>query len=137
MHLTDQDFMQQALHLAEHAEAVGEVPVGAIVVLDQKIIGRGFNQPISTHDPSAHAEMLALREAASNIGNYRLSKATLYVTLEPCMMCMGAMVHARIERVVFGAPDSKKALNHVLKMEGGILAEECGQKLKAFFQQRR
>ena len=132
------------------AEAEGEVPVGALVVLNGEIIGAGWNQPISSHDPTAHAEIVALRAAATKLGNYRLSGATLYVTLEPCPMCAGAMVHARVARVVFGAADplagaagsvfnllESSALNHRVQLERGVLAEECGIRLKAFFQARR
>lgn len=142
--------MCEALHLASEAAAVGEVPVGAVVVVEGKIVGRGFNAPISTRDPTAHAEIRALREAATQTGNYRLNGATLYVTLEPCVMCVGAMIHARLSRVVFGAPDPKtgacgsvvnifaeQRLNHHAVVEGGVLADECGALLRSFFQSRR
>ena len=132
------------------AEAEGEVPVGALVVLNGEIIGAGWNRPISSHDPTAHAEVVALRAAAAKLGNYRLTGATLYVTLEPCPMCAGAIVHARVARVVFGAADplagaagsvfnllESSALNHRVQLERGVLAEECGIRLKAFFQARR
>jgi tRNA(adenine34) deaminase len=143
-------FMREALELAKQAGAAGEVPVGAVVVKDGAIIGRGFNAPISRHDPSAHAEMMALREAAQYLGNYRLVGCELFVTLEPCVMCVGAMFHARIARVVFGARDPKtgacgsvvdlfgeQRLNHHTEVCGGVLAEECGLLLSNFFAIRR
>ena len=146
----DDDFMRVALALAKQAEQSGEVPVGAIVVKNGIIIGRGSNAPISRHDPSAHAELLALREAAQHLGNYRLIGCELFVTLEPCLMCVGAMFHARIARVVFGASDFKtgacgsvlnlfaeQRLNHHAEMTAGVLAEECGQMLSDFFAARR
>jgi tRNA(adenine34) deaminase len=146
----DDDFMRVALALARQAELSGEVPVGAIVVKDGTIIGRGSNAPISRHDPSAHAELLALREAAQHLGNYRLIGCELFVTLEPCVMCVGAIFHARIARVVFGASDFKtgacgsvlnlfaeQRLNHHAEMTAGVLAEECGQVLSDFFAARR
>ncbi|MCE9550945.1 MAG: tRNA adenosine(34) deaminase TadA [Betaproteobacteria bacterium] len=146
----DDDFMRVALTLARQAELSGEVPVGAIVVKDGTIIGRGSNAPISRHDPSAHAELLALREAAQHLGNYRLIGCELFVTLEPCVMCVGAMFHARIARVVFGASDFKtgacgsvlnlfaeQRLNHHAEITAGVLAEECGQVLSDFFAARR
>ncbi|MEQ1584010.1 MAG: tRNA adenosine(34) deaminase TadA [Candidatus Nitrotoga sp.] len=146
----DDDFMRVALALARQAELSGEVPVGAIVVKNGTIIGRGSNAPISRHDPSAHAELLALRDAAQNLGNYRLIGCELFVTLEPCVMCVGAIFHARIARVVFGASDLKtgacgsvlnlfteQRLNHHAEMTAGILAEECGQLLSGFFAARR
>ena len=142
--------MRAALALAEQARDAGEVPVGAVVVRDGVVVGSGFNSPISRHDPSAHAEILALRAAAVASGNYRLSGCTLYVTLEPCVMCSGAIMHARIGRVVYGAPDPKTgacgsvlnlfaydSLNHHTAVSGGMLAEECGRVLKSFFQERR
>jgi len=142
--------MRAALALAEQARDAGEVPVGAVVVRDGVVIGSGFNSTISRHDPSAHAEILALRAAAVASGNYRLSGCTLYVTLEPCVMCSGAIMHARIGRVVYGAPDPKTgacgsvlnlfaehSLNHHTAVAGGMLAEECGRVLKSFFQERR
>ncbi len=148
--MSDIDFMYAALDLARQAEAVGEVPVGALVVRDGVIIGRGFNAPISRHDPSAHAEMLALRDAAQHIGNYRLSGCELFVTLEPCLMCAGAIMHARISRVVYGAADYKTGacgsvlnafaedrLNHHAEVTGGVLADECGLLLSNFFAMRR
>ncbi|CAH1905859.1 tRNA adenosine(34) deaminase [Candidatus Nitrotoga sp. HW29] len=146
----DDDFMRVALALARQAELSGEVPVGAIVVKDGAIIGCGSNAPISRHDPSAHAELLALREAAQHLGNYRLVGCELFVTLEPCVMCVGAMFHARIARVVFGASDFKtgacgsvlnlfaeRRLNHHTEITAGVLAEECGQVLSNFFAARR
>ena len=148
--LNDEDWMQSALDLARQAQAAGEVPVGAIVVYEDRIIGRGFNQPISHSDPTAHAEIMALRDAAEKLGNYRLPGTTLYVTLEPCMMCAGAMVHARIDRLVYGASDPKtgiidthlqafeqKTVNHKIKVTGGVLAAKCGELLSTFFQARR
>ncbi|MDO8315713.1 MAG: tRNA adenosine(34) deaminase TadA [Rugosibacter sp.] len=148
--MNDELWMTEALNLAREAGAAGEVPVGAVVVLDGQIIGRGFNQPISRQDPTAHAEVVALRDAATRLGNYRLPGATLYVTLEPCMMCAGAMMHARLARVVFGAKDPKTGvagsvldlfgearLNHHAEITGGVRAEECGQLLSSFFAARR
>lgn len=148
--MNDIDFMQQAIVLAMQAAAQKEVPVGAIVVKDGVVIGRGSNAPISLNDPSAHAEMLALRDAAKNIGNYRLVDCTLYVTLEPCAMCAGAIQHARISRLVYGAADPKTGacgsvvdlmsepkLNHHTQVDAGILAEDCGHLLSAFFKARR
>jgi len=142
--------MLQALALAREAGAAGEVPVGAIVVIDGEVVGRGFNRPISAHDPTAHAEIAALRDAAARIGNYRLPGSTLYVTLEPCVMCTGAIMHARVSRVVFGASDPKTGaagsvvdiysdsrLNHHAEVLGGVLAEECGALLSSFFASRR
>ncbi len=146
----DDDFMRVALALAKQAELSGEVPVGAIVVKDGVIIGRGSNAPIIRQDPSAHAELLALREAAQYMGNYRLVGCELFVTLEPCVMCVGAIFHARIARVVFGASDFKtgacgsvlnlfaeQRLNHHAEITAGVLAEECGQVLSNFFAARR
>lgn len=147
---TDLRWMQYALTLAQRAEAAGEVPVGAVLLKDGVVIGEGWNQPIGLHDPSAHAEMLALRAAGQALGNYRLNDSTLYVTLEPCIMCAGAIIHARVARVVFGAWDPKAGavssvydvlsvprLNHTLICEGGVLEQECGGLLRAFFQARR
>lgn len=146
----DEIFMREALSLAQAAWKSGEVPVGAVVVKDGEIIGRGFNSPISRHDPTAHAEVMALRDAAQKVGNYRLSHCTLYVTLEPCAMCTGAIFHARIARVVYGASDPKTGvagstinlygepkLNHHATIESGVLAEECGSLLSRFFRERR
>ena len=142
--------MREAMGLAHEAESLGEVPVGAVVVRDGVIVGRGFNAPISSHDPSAHAEVRALRDAALRLTNYRLPGCTLYVTLEPCAMCAGAIQHARIARLVYGAPDPKTGacgsvvnlfdearLNHHAEIVGGVLAEECGDLLRAFFAARR
>ncbi len=146
----DAGFMRQALALAGEAALAGEVPVGAIVVKDGEVIGRGANRPIGGRDPTAHAEIVALREAAARLGNYRLTGCELFVTLEPCAMCVGAMLHARLARVVFGARDPKTgacgsvvdlpavaALNHHARFEGDVLAQECGALLKRFFAQRR
>lgn len=146
----DIHWMQHALALARCAEADGEVPVGAVMVRDNEVLGEGWNRPISDHDPTAHAEIVALRAAARAVGNYRLPGSTLYVTLEPCLMCTGAMVHARLERLVFGAFDSKRGaaggqfdvfslpgLNHVVMAQGGVLEQECAQVLQEFFRRRR
>ena len=146
----DLEFMQLALVEAQKARASGEVPVGAVLVSDNQVIATGHNQPISNNDPSAHAEVAALRAAGQNLSNYRLPNTTLYVTLEPCMMCCGAIMHARIARVVYGAADAKTGcvhsvlnlfdnpqLNHHTMVEGGVLAEECAQVLKDFFKERR
>ncbi|MES2346401.1 MAG: tRNA adenosine(34) deaminase TadA [Pseudomonadota bacterium] len=144
------DFMRLALEQAQHARDLGEVPVGAVVVKDGVVIARGYNQPIGRHDPTAHAEIVALRAAAEALGNYRLPGCELYVTLEPCVMCSGAMMHARLARVVYGATDPKtgacgsvlnlfeqEQLNHHTDVAGGIMAEECGDMLKSFFAARR
>ena len=146
----DTAFMQLALEQARHAWDLGEVPVGAVVVKDGVVIATGYNQPIGRHDPTAHAEIQALRAAAEKLGNYRLPGCELYVTLEPCVMCSGAMLHARLSRVVFGASDPKTgacgsvlnlfeqtALNHQTAISGGVMAEECGAFLKRFFVERR
>lgn len=146
----DEAFMREALALARAAAGVDEVPVGAVLVIDGGIVGRGFNQPIRRHDPTAHAEIMALRDAAERVGNYRLPGSTLYVTLEPCVMCSGAIMHARVGRVVFGARDpktgaagsvidlySEERLNHHADIVGGVLAEECGALLSSFFAARR
>jgi tRNA(adenine34) deaminase len=136
--MNDEVFMRRALELAHRAAQEGEVPVGAVVVLDGEVIGEGWNRPIAACDPTAHAEVQALREAASAAGNYRLTGSTLYVTLEPCDMCLGAMFHARVARVVFGATDPKKlVLKSQVTAEGGVLAEECGALLSAFFAAKR
>ena len=150
MMTTDTEYMQIALDLARQAALNGEVPVGAIIVKDGGIIGRGSNAPIGLHDPTAHAEIIAMREAAQHLGNYRLVDCTLYVTLEPCAMCSGAMQHARIKRLVYGASDpktgacgsvinlmSEEKLNHHTEVVGGVMAEECGAVLTGFFKQRR
>ncbi|WKE64633.1 tRNA adenosine(34) deaminase TadA [Gallaecimonas kandeliae] len=143
-------WMRHAMALADKAADCGEVPVGAVLVRDGAVVGEGYNLSISRHDPSAHAEMLALRQAGPAIGNYRLLDCTLYVTLEPCAMCAGAMVHGRVKRLVFGASDAKTgaagsvmdicrhpALNHQLEVSGGVLAEECAEQLSGFFRMRR
>ena len=136
--MRDEQFMRRALELARQAQAQGEVPVGAVVVLDGKVVGEGWNQPISCADPTAHAEIQALRAAAAAMKNYRIPGATLYVTLEPCEMCLGAMFHARIARMVFGATDpKKKILKPQIAVEGGLMAEECGALLSGFFAARR
>ena len=136
--MDDAEYMRRALELARRAQDEGEVPVGAVVVLDNAFIGEGWNRPIAARDPTAHAEIQALRSASSAVGNYRLTGATLYVTLEPCDMCVGAMFHARIARVVFGATDPKKlVLKNQVKVEGGVLAGECGALLSGFFAARR
>ena len=146
----DETFMREALILAAQAGALGEVPVGAVIVKDGEIIGRGFNQSITSNDPTTHAEIVALRDASQWLKNYRLVDCELYVTLEPCTMCVGAMLHARLKRVVFGASDPKTGacgsvidlpaeakLNHHATFIGGVLRHECGAMLKAFFQARR
>jgi tRNA(adenine34) deaminase len=142
--------MRLALSQAERGREAGEVPVGAVVVLDGEVAGAGFNQPIGAVDPTAHAEVVALREAARRVGNYRLTGATLYVTVEPCLMCVGAMVHARVGTVVYGAPEPRAGalgsavaahetpgLNHRLQVVGGVLEAECRAVLQAFFRARR
>lgn len=134
----DETHMRRALELARRASEEGEVPVGAVVVVDGRVAGEGWNRPIGACDPTAHAEVEALRAAARALGNYRLTGATLYVTLEPCDMCLGAMFHARIAKVVYGATDPKKlVLKSQVKAEGGVLADECGAILSAFFAARR
>jgi tRNA(adenine34) deaminase len=136
--VNDEIFMRRALELARRAEQEGEVPIGAVVTLDGEIVGQGWNCPIAAVDPTAHAEIQALRAAAKTVGNYRLMGADLFVTLEPCDMCIGAMFHARIARVVFGAIDPKKqVLKSQVRLEGGMLAEECGAILTRFFALRR
>ena len=150
MMITDTEYMQIALDLARQAALNGEVPVGAIIVKDGVVIGRGSNAPIGLHDPTAHAEIIAMREAAQYLGNYRLVDCTLYVTLEPCAMCSGAMQHARIAKLIYGASDPKTGacgsvinlmgeskLNHHTEVHSGVLTVECGAVLTAFFKQRR
>jgi tRNA(adenine34) deaminase len=147
---TDQHWMEQALLMADKAAEQGEIPVGAILVKDNKVVGEGWNQSIGLNDPSAHAEMLAIRQGAKLLNNYRLPDTTLYVTLEPCSMCAGLLVHSRIKRLVFGAADAKtgaagsimnllvdQRLNHQVEVVGGVLAEQCGDKISQFFQMRR
>jgi tRNA(adenine34) deaminase len=148
--MPDTDFMQLALAQAQHAWSAGEVPVGAVVVRDGELIAVGYNQPIGRHDPTAHAEIVALRAAAEKLGNYRLPGCELFVTLEPCVMCSGAMMHARLARVVYGAADPKtgacgsvlnlfeqEKLNHHTELVGGVLADEAGAMLRGFFAERR
>lgn len=148
--MSDEDFMREALDLAQAAARAGEVPVGAVVVRDGAVVGRGYNQPISGHDPTAHAEIVAMRDAARHLGNYRLSDCALYVTLEPCAMCAGAIMHARVARVVYGAADAKTGacgsivdlfaeprLNHHATVTGGVLAAEATGLLQEFFAKRR
>lgn len=143
-------FMRLALEQAANGAAAGEVPVGAVVVLEGRVAGSGFNQPISTSDPTAHAEVVAIRDAARALGNYRLTGATLYVTVEPCLMCIGAMVHARIKTLAFGAPEPKSGavvsafsaqnlpgLNHRIEIVSGVLEDECRAIIQAFFEKRR
>src|SRR3972149_759376 len=148
--MSDEQFMAEALALARQAAESGEVPVGAVVVKDGAVVGRGYNRPVSGKDPTAHAEVMALRDAAERVGNYRLGDCELYVTLEPCAMCAGAIMHARVSRVVYGAADPKsgacgsvvdlfaeRRLNHHAGVTPGVLAEECGRMLAAFFAARR
>ncbi|MGH9409519.1 MAG: tRNA adenosine(34) deaminase TadA [Vicinamibacterales bacterium] len=148
--MDDEDYMRAALRLATEAGRQGEVPVGAIVVVDGRIVGEGFNRPIAAHDPTAHAEIGAMRAAAAGAANYRLTGAMLYVTIEPCMMCVGAMVHARIARLVYGAPEPKAgaiestdrvherpALNHRIEVAGGVLESDCRALMQTFFAERR
>ncbi|MEW8268205.1 MAG: tRNA adenosine(34) deaminase TadA [Candidatus Thiodiazotropha sp.] len=151
LELKDRKFMQQALLLAERAESQGEVPVGAVLVHEDRIVGEGWNQPIGLQDPTAHAEIVALRDAASRLGNYRLPDTTLYVTLEPCPMCAGAIVHARVARVVYAADDPKGGaagslfdllptddrFNHTVAVKGGVLRQRATELLKAFFRRKR
>jgi len=150
MQHSDEYWMQQALRLAQKAERQDEVPVGAIIVKDNKIIAEGWNQPIQNNDPSAHAELTAMRNAGSALKNYRLTETTLYVTLEPCSMCVGAMIHGRVQRLVFGAYDMRTGAtgsainligdaihNHQVEVQGGVLENECKQLLQNFFKKRR
>lgn len=146
----DEFWMEEALREAQRAEAAGEVPVGAVVVYEEQIVGRGHNRPISSHDPTAHAEILALREAGQRLGNYRLQGCDLYVTVEPCAMCAGAIVHGRIRRLVYGADDPKAgavvsvmqvlenpSLNHQVEVRSGVLAGRCMEQVQGFFRERR
>lgn len=147
--MTHNDYMQRALQLAQLAQQKGEVPVGAVIVYQDKIIGEGYNQPISTNDPTAHAEIIAMRQAAKHVKNYRLIDTTLYVTLEPCTMCVGAIIHTRVNQLIFGATEPKAGAvksafqlldakhNHKVFYEGGILAEQSAKLLQDFFKQRR
>lgn len=143
-------WMQRALELAQKAQLMGEVPIGAVLVKDEQVIGEGYNSPISQHDPTAHAEIMALREAARRLGNYRLLNTTLYVTIEPCVMCAGALIHARVKEVVFGAVEPRTgavgsvfdilqstSLNHRVEVRGGVMADTCAALLQEFFKQRR
>lgn len=146
----DELWMRHALRLAERARQAGEVPVGAVLVRDAVLLAEGWNCPIATHDPTAHAEIVALRAAGQAVGNYRLVDTTLYVTLEPCVMCMGALSHARVGRIIYGAPDPKRGaagsalqladaefLNHRIEIRGGVLGDPCSEALRAFFRERR
>ena len=136
--MNDEGFMRRALELARRAQDEGEVPIGSVLVVENEIVGEGWNRPISASDPTAHAEIQAMRAAAQKLKNYRLTGAILYVTLEPCDMCVGAMFHARVARVVYGAMDPKKqVLKNQVKVEGGVLAQECGALLSSFFASRR
>ena len=148
--MDDPDFMRAALEQGRQARERGEVPVGSVVVVDGAIVGTGFNQPISSHDPTAHAEIVALRDAARRLGNYRLPGATVYVTIEPCQMCVGAMIHARVARVVYGTREPRAGaiesamqahehpgLNHRMTATGGVLEQECRALIQGFFQDRR
>jgi len=148
--MSDDLFMREALSLAQSAELLGEVPIGAVVVKDGVVLGRGYNRPISARDPTAHAEVIAMRDAAAQTGNYRLVDCEIYVTLEPCAMCAGAIMHARLSRLVYAAPDPKTAacgsvvdlfsesrLNHHASVTAGVLAQDCGNRLRQFFSDRR
>lgn len=148
--INDEKYMHRAVELAGQGEQLGEIPVGAVIVCDREIIGEGFNQPITSHDPTAHAEIVALRAAANRIQNYRLVDSTLYVTLEPCTMCVGALIHARVARLVFGTVEPKAGavvsqsqlldatyFNHRITVQGGVLAETCQHQLSDFFRRKR
>ena len=148
--MTDSDYMRLALEEAHRAADFGEVPIGAVIVVDDEIVARGFNRPLGNIDPTAHAEIVALREAATAIGNYRLGDAVVYVTLEPCLMCVGALVHARVQRVVYGAPEPKTGalgstidalaiptLNHRFAVTSGVLEDSCRDVVQRFFKNRR
>jgi len=148
--MNDKDWMQHAFELAKKAEAQDEVPVGAIIVYEDRVIGEGWNQPITSNDPTAHAEVMALRDAGGKIGNYRLPNATIYVTLEPCTMCAGAIIHARLSRLVYAADDPKtgacgsvfnllqtEELNHKVEIEKGVMEEECQSLIQLFFKKKR
>ncbi len=148
--MNDKDFMQRAFELAKKAEALDEVPVGAIIVYEDRVIGEGWNQPITSNDPTAHAEIMALRDAGEKIGNYRLPNATIYVTLEPCTMCAGAIIHARLSRLVYAVDDPKTGacgsvfnllqtdeLNHKVDIEKGVMEEECQSLIRSFFKEKR
>ncbi len=148
--MNDKDWMQHAFELAKKAEAQDEVPVGAVIVYEDKIIGEGWNQPISSDDPTAHAEIMALRDAGKKIGNYRLPNATIYVTLEPCTMCVGAIIHARLAKLVYAVDDPKTGacgsvfnllqtdkLNHTVEIEKGVMEEECRSLIQSFFKEKR
>jgi tRNA(Arg) A34 adenosine deaminase TadA len=148
--MTGEAAMRQALEQAERARDAGEVPVGAVIIIDDAVVGAGFNQPISSVDPTAHAEIVAIRMASRAVGNYRLTGATMYVTVEPCLMCVGALIHARIKEVVFGAPEPRSGalvsalrahetptLNHRLTVSSGVLEEECRRIIQGFFEGRR
>ncbi len=150
LHIADEKYMRRAIELAGQGEQLGEIPVGAVIVCNGEIVGEGFNQPISRHDPTAHAEVVALRAAANRMQNYRVVDSTLYVTLEPCTMCVGALIHARIARLVFGTTEPKAGavvsqaqllnasyVNHRMTVQGGILAETCQHQLSDFFRRRR
>lgn len=150
MSISDEEWMQYAINLAHKAEDLGEIPVGAVLIKSDRVLAEGWNRPIMTHDPSAHAEIVAMRAAGGILGNYRLLDTTLYVTLEPCMMCIGAIMHARIGRLVFGALDPKRGavcsavnlselsfFNHRLEWDSGILADRCSNLLKVFFMNKR